>query len=303
MKRLPLSPHGPEFSCLAYGLWRLAEDPRGTSTAIVREKIDACLESGITTFDHADIYGLYTCEELFGNALREDPTLRSRMEIVTKCGINVDCPERPGSPVKHYHVGADALVKCLERSLLKLGTDHVDLLLIHRPDWLTSAEDTAEGFDRLLEQGKIRAAGVSNYNVHQFALLNHFLGGRLATNQVEFNPFHVDPLTDGVFDQCQGLGIHPMAWSPTAGGRVFDASLPKGSRLMACLQSLSKKYDGASMDQLLYAWILAVPSQPVCILGTNQPDRIRSAAAATNIQLAREDWYAIWEAAQGREVP
>ncbi|MFM8763436.1 MAG: aldo/keto reductase family oxidoreductase [Spartobacteria bacterium] len=301
--RITLSPKGPNFSRLAYGIWRLAEDPRGSSPSVIREKVDACLEKGITTFDHADIYGLYTCEELFGNMLRESPGLRDSMEIVTKSGINVDCPQRPGPRVKHYNATGKALVRCLEDSLKKLGTDHVDLLLVHRPDCLTSADDTADGLNRLLRDGKIRAAGVSNYNVHQFSLLNARMDQPLATNQVEFNPFHLQPIEDGVFDQCQGLGLSPMVWSPTAGGRVFDPTDSDAIRLSSMLADLSQKYEGATPDQLLYAWVLALPCRPVCILGTNRIDRIQAAAAALDITLAREDWFAIWEAACGREIP
>jgi len=134
MERFKLSPDCPEMSSIAYGVWRLADDPEGASPARVRAKVDVCLESGITTFDHADIYGMYTCEALFGAALAEAPELRERIEIITKCGIVAPCEARPDAGVKHYDVSADAIVACVDRSLANLKTDYIDLLLIHRPD-------------------------------------------------------------------------------------------------------------------------------------------------------------------------
>ncbi|MGH7945102.1 MAG: aldo/keto reductase, partial [Opitutaceae bacterium] len=171
LPRFKLSPDAPEVSALAYGAWRLAEDPVGTSVTRIRQKIDACLENGITTFDHADIYGGYACEGVFGRALAEAPALRDRMEIVTKCGINVPCENRPGVRVNHYDATADAITRCVDRSLRELQTDRIDVLLIHRPDWLTSAEETAHGLIQVMKAGKVRSVGVSNYSTHQFALL------------------------------------------------------------------------------------------------------------------------------------
>src|SRR5688572_21956822 len=171
LPRFKLSPDAPEVSALAYGVWRLGEDPAGTSVARIRQKIDACLESGITTFDHADIYGRYTCEGLFGRVWAETPALRDQMEIITKCGINVPSDNRPGVRVNHYDATASAIERCVDRSLRELSTDRIDVLLIHRPDWLTSAEETARGLLQVMKAGKVRSVGVSNYSTHQFALL------------------------------------------------------------------------------------------------------------------------------------
>ena len=153
LSRFKLSPDGPEVSALAYGAWRLADDAEGTSVARVRQKIDACLESNVTTFDHADIYGGYTCEGVFGRALADAPALRDRMEIVTKCGINVPAEKRPGVRVNHYDVTAAAIERCVDRSLRELHTDRIDVLLVHRPDWLTSAEETARGLLAVVKAG------------------------------------------------------------------------------------------------------------------------------------------------------
>ncbi len=302
MKRFQLAPDGPEVSRLAYGVWRLADDPAGSDVSRVRAKIDACLEAGITTFDHADIYGLYTCEGIFGRALAEAPELRGRMEIITKCGINVPCENRPGVRVAHYDASAAAIERCVERSLRELRTDHVDVLLIHRPDWLTSAEETARGLERVVQAGKVRHVGVSNHSVHQFALLASFLRQPLVTNQVEVNLLHTDAIHDGTLDQCQSRGAHPMAWSPLAGGRLLTGTGEASTRARAALARIAADY-GASAEQIALAWVAALPSEPQVVIGTNRIERIRDAAASTSIVLERQHWYELWEAAKGHKIP
>jgi predicted oxidoreductase len=283
-------------------VWRLAEDPAGTSVPRIRQKIDACLENGITTFDHADIYGRYTCEGLFGRALADAPALRDRMEIVTKCGINVPCDNRPGVRVNHYDVTAAAIERCVDRSLRELRTDRIDVLLIHRPDWLTSAEETAKGLLDVIKAGKVRSVGVSNYNPHQFALLARFLGRAPVTNQIEVSLLRMDGIYDGTLDQCQAADVHPMAWSPLAGGRLFSGGEPDAVRARTALERMARNYD-TSAEQLALAWVAALPSRPQVVVGTNQPDRIRAAACGVQITLERQDWYELWQAAQGRSVP
>jgi predicted oxidoreductase len=302
MKRYRLAPDGPEVSQLAYGLWRLGDDPRGAKTAYIREKIDACLECGITTFDHADIYGLYTCEGLFGRALAESPSLRAKMEIITKCSINVPCENRPGVRVAHYDASAAAIERCVERSLRELRTDYIDLLLIHRPDWLTSAEETARGLAQVVRSGKVRHVGVSNYSVHQFALLEQFLEAPLVTNQVEVNLLHMDAIYDGTLDQCQARGVHPMAWSPLAGGRLLTGSDEAGLRTRAALARIAPEYH-ATAEQLALAWVGMLPSQPQIVIGTNRIERVRAAADSVRITLDRQHWYELWEAAKGHRIP
>ncbi len=194
-------------------------------------------------------------------------------------------------------------MKSLEKSLRFLGTDHVDLFLVHRPDWLTGAEDTANGLNQLLRGGKIRSAGVSNYSAHQFDLLNSRLDQPLVTNQLEFHLLHMDPIHDGTFAQCEKAGVRPMAWSPLAQGRLFDPKNEAAKRLKACAEKLSARYAGATLEQFAYAWIMAHPAKPLPVIGTNKIERIAGAAKACGLTLEREDWYALWEAAQGRKIP
>jgi predicted oxidoreductase len=302
LPRFKLSPDAPEVSALAYGVWRLREDPAGMSVPRIREKIDACLESGITTFDHADIYGGYTCEGLFGRVLADAPALRDQMEIITKCGINVPADNRPGVRVNHYDATASAIERCVDRSLRELCTDRIDLLLVHRPDWLTSAEETARGLLQVMKAGKVRSVGVSNYSTHQFALLARFLGRIPATNQIEVSLLRMDGIYDGALDQCQAAGVHPMAWSPLAGGRLLAGAEPDATRARAALERIGREYK-ATAEQIAVAWVAALPSQPQVVVGTNQPERIRAAARSMQIKLERQHWYELWQAAQGRSVP
>jgi predicted oxidoreductase len=301
--RLPLAATGPAFSRLIYGTWRLLDDAATATPENLLERLHACLELGITTLDTAEIYGLYKVEEFIGKTLRREPGLRDRFEIVTKAGIYVPCEFHPDRKTAHYNTCAARLVKSAEKSLRLLGTDRIDLFLVHRPDWLTSADETAEGLNRLIREGKILHAGVSNYNVHQVELLNSRLDRPLVTNQIEFSLLHMDPIYDGTADQCQRLGMRPMAWSPLAQGRLMNPEDPAAARVHAKAAELTGKYGGASVDQFAYAWLLAHPSQPLPIIGTNKLDRLHAIAKAADLQLEREDWYALWEAAQGQQIP
>ncbi|HEY2574665.1 MAG TPA: aldo/keto reductase [Verrucomicrobiaceae bacterium] len=297
-----IAPHGPQFSRMVFGTWRLLDEPALTAQEINR-RLNACLDCGMTTIDTAEIYGLYEVEEALGKALALSPGLRDKLEIVSKAGIYVPCHFHPEREVAHYNATSERLVKSAEKSLRLLGTDRLDLFLVHRPDWLASGADTAGGLNQLLRGGKIRSAGVSNYNVHQFELLNSLMEQPLVTNQLEFHLLHMDPIYDGTFHQCERLGILPMAWSPLAQGRLFDPKNEAAQRLKACAAKLSAKYGGATLEQFAYAWILAHPARPLPVIGSNKIERILPAAKSCDIKLEREDWYALWEAAQGRKIP
>ena len=286
---------------MVYGTWRLLDTK--PSAQEINRRLNDCLELGITTIDTAEIYGLYEVEKLLGAALGLSPGLRDKLQIITKAGIYVPCAYHPDRRTAHYNATGPRLIKSLEKSLRFLGTDHVDLFLVHRPDWLTRAEDTAAGLNDLVRSGKVRAAGVSNYNVSQLDLLNTKMEQPLVTNQIEFHLLRPEPIHDGTLHQCENLGILPMAWSPLAGGRLFDPNNPAAARLATAAKNMSPRYHGATLEQLAYAWILAHPSHPLPVIGTNKLERLRSAAQADDIVLEREDWYGLWEAAQGRRIP
>jgi predicted oxidoreductase len=301
LPRCQLAPHGPEFSRLVYGTWRILDD--GSTIQDINRRLQRCVELGITTLDTAEIYGMYEVERALGEALALSPGLREKIEIVTKAGIYIPNKYHPERHTAQYNATAERLIKSLDKSLRFLGTDHVELFLVHRPDWLTSADSTAQGLNQLLRDGKIRSAGISNYNVHQVELLNSRLEQPLVTNQIEFHLLHMNPIHDGTLDQCQQQRIRPMAWSPLAGGRLFDQTNEAAVRLAKAAVQMSEKYNGATLEQLAYAWIMAHPSQPLPIIGTNKIERIESAAQAASIQLERQDWYTLWTAAHGHGIP
>lgn len=299
--RIKLAPHAPEFSRLVYGTWRMLDD--GASIQQINARLQRCVELGVTTVDTAEIYGLYRVEAALGKALNLSPGLRDKLEIVTKGGIYVPEPGQPGRKVASYDVTASQLRATVENSLRLLGTDRLELFLVHRPDWLTSIDDTAAGLNALLGSGKIRSAGVSNYSATQFEALNSRMDQPLVTNQVEFHLLQMAPIYDGTLDLCQRLRVSPMAWSPLAGGRLFDSANEASVRLQALARELAQKYEGATLEQLAYAWILAHPSRPLPVIGTNKIERIESAVKAASLALSREDWYALWAAAKGHGIP
>ena len=239
MQHLAIAPDGPEFSRLVYGTWRMLSDQ--PTPQDINRRLNACVELGITTIDTAEIYGLYEVEESLGAAMALSPGLREKLQIVTKAGIYVPCKHHPERRTAHYNAGGERMVKSLEKSLRLLGTDHVELLLVHRPDWLTRADDTAAGLNQLLREGKIRAAGVSNFSAAQFDLLNSRMERPLATNQIEFHLLRMEPIYDGTLAQCEKAGILPMAWSPLAGGRLFDPKSEAAERIARAVHEMAPR--------------------------------------------------------------
>ncbi len=301
--RIHLHPDGPAFSRVAWGAMRINQDVDSQNPRELLRKIEECLEVGVTTFDHADIYGDYNCEALFGAALAEKPTLRPGIELVSKCGIMPVSRQRPERRVAHYNTGRRHIIDSTEASLKNLRTDYLDLLLIHRPDALMDADETAEALNRLRADGKIRHYGVSNFSPWQFDLLQSRLDQPLVTNQVEVSVLRMDALHDGTLDQCQRLRVSPMAWSPLGGNALFMGEDERSRRLRDTLGSVANELGAQGIDQVALAWVLRHPSRPLPVLGTNRIARIRTLAAAIGLRLDRQQWYAIWEASAGHRVP
>jgi predicted oxidoreductase len=226
--------------------------------------------------------------------------LRGRMQLITKCGIKLISPERPTHAIKSYDTTAAHVIASVETSLRALRTDHIDLLLIHRPDALMDPDALAETFRRLRAAGKVLHFGVSNHSPSQLALLQRRLP--LATNQIELSPLCSSALTDGTLDQCLDLGLRPMIWSPLAGGRLFNTGDAQVDRVHAVLHALGQRY-GTSAATLAYAWILRHPSRPIPIAGSRRIDALQEAIAAFDVKLSTEDWYRVLEASTGHPVP
>ena len=293
--RLMHNPAG--LSPVIAGAWRLAEWQWTAQQRLAW--IEANLDIGVTSFDHADIYGGYSVEALFGEALALRPALRSRLQLVSKCGIKLVAPARPGHQVKHYDSSAAHVRASVAQSLQALRTDHLDLLLIHRPDALADFDELADSFEALRLEGKVRCFGVSNFAPHQLAPLHRRLA--LATHQIELSPLHLDPLHDGVLDQCQDLGLRPMIWSPLAGGRLFTADDERARRVRQALQTMAAELQ-VSVTTLVIAWLQRHPSQPLPILGSRRIEVARDAMAALALRLDAQQWWRIWTAATGHEV-
>jgi len=278
---------------LALGTMRLLDWRRGPGD--LADFLERVANAGVAVLDTADIYGAGAVEPALGEALRAQPRLRSRFRIVGKCGIRLVSAAPPRVAVKHYDTSRAHLTTQVERSLRNLGTDHLDLLLIHRPDPLMDAEEVADAAAGLLGAGKIRAFGVSNFPSAQVELLQSRLPAPLAANQLEASLWHPQPWLDGTLDQAQRLGLLPMAWSPLGGGRPASAALQAALiRQGAAL--------GLVPSQVALAWLARHPAQIMPVLGTGRIERIHQAVAAMSQVLDRESWFDLLEAATGHPV-
>ena len=264
------------------------------------EWLNACIECGVSSFDHADIYGGYSVEALFGEALALNPALRKHMQLVSKCGIQLISAARPEHRVKAYDTSAAHIERSVEQSLRALRTDYLDLLLLHRPDPLLDADAVAEVFQRLQRVGKVLAFGVSNFTPMQFSLLHSRVP--LVTNQVECSPLHLGPLHDGTFDQAQQLRIAPMIWSPLAGGNIFSSDDAAALRVQATLQAVALRFE-VSVATIAYAWLARLPCRPHVIVGSSRMAAMHEALAGQTLHLDAPSWHEIWAAGAGREVP
>ncbi|RFP08034.1 MULTISPECIES: aldo/keto reductase family oxidoreductase [unclassified Duganella] len=288
---------GLSLSRIVAGMWRMNEWQLTPQQRV--SFIEQCLALGVTSFDHADIYGGYGVEALFGVALALQPSLRARMQLVSKCGIKLVNQARPEHTVQHYDTRASHIVASAEHSLRQLGTDHLDLLLIHRPDPLMDFDEIAGAFERLRQAGKVRHFGVSNFSRHQFECLNRRIP--LATNQVEFSPLCVAPLFDQTFDGLQDLGVAPMIWSPLAGGRLFSRDDADGSRVRTAIQKVADELR-RPFGSVVFAWIMQLPSRPLPLTGSGRIQAVAEAVEATQFSLSRSQWFEILRAARGHEV-
>ena len=296
MERIELA-EGLAFSRLVYGMWRLADDG-DTSVKHVDAKINAALDQGITTFDQADIYGGYTAEAVMGTALKANPSLRQHMEIVSKCDIVIDAGRHSGARVKHYDTTAEHINASVDASLSEMGIDEIDVLLVHRPDPLMDHHVTGAALDALVDAGKVRAVGASNFRPWDWNLLQSAMRHPLVTNQIELSLKHSAPFTNGDLAFHQQHGHLVMAWSPLGGGDLMTAA----SELTHRLDSIATRC-GVDRAAVATAFLLAHPAKITPVLGTNNLDRISHISVAETVELDRQDWFCLYEAALGSEVP
>ncbi|HDM8137474.1 TPA: aldo/keto reductase family oxidoreductase [Vibrio harveyi] len=295
------APNGPEFSELVQGYWRAVD--WGMTAQERLSFLKQHIELGITTVDHADIYGNYECEALFGEALALDKSVREQIQIVTKCDINLCGDKTPERKINHYDTSAAHIYQSVNNSLERLNVDEIDVLLIHRPDVLMDADEVAEAFSELHKVGKVKHFGVSNFTPRQFELLQSRLSKPLVTNQVEINPLNFEVAHDGTLDQMQTLRVRPMVWSCLGGGSIFTGDTEQAVRVRNELEMIREEVGANSIDEVIYAWVRRLPSKPMPIIGSGKIERVHSAVNALNIELTREQWYRVLVTSKGHGVP
>lgn len=296
MEKIYLSDSGPKVSQAVYGFWRW-EDTSATGVATLEKIVNFCLDLGINTFDHADIYGGYQCEELFGNVLKQKSFKREDVVLFTKCGVNIPHSNRPGIRVKHIDTSASHIVKSIENSLKKLRTDYVDIFLLDQLDPLSDLEETSLTLERLRGSGKIRNIGVANFSVFQHQLLASYLKVPIVTNHIELNLLNTTALDNGQLDYIKQRYMRPLAAAPLAGGRIENGTDEVAVRVHYKLESLSKKY-GANIESIAVAWLVKLGALP--LIGTTSEQRIKNIVNAFDVDLDRQDWYELYHASKGK---
>lgn len=275
-----------------WGVW-----DKNLTTKEMENMIQICVENKITTFDHADIYGGYTTEADFGKAFKASKISREKLQLITKCGIQMIAESRTNK-IKHYDYSKEYIIWSVEESLKKLKTDFVDVFLLHRPSPLMQADEIAEAVEKLKAEGKIVDFGLSNFTSSQTELIRQKT--EVSYNQVQFSATHYEAMVDGSLDYMQTHGIRPLSWNPL--GTVFREDTKKTRRLKKLLADLVQKY-GFGSDTLLLAWILKHPSGVIPIAGTVNIARIQALMKAVELQMDKEDWFAIWTESMGDDVP
>ena len=290
-----------KISRLVHGQWRMADwKMNGKEILNLTEQV---IELGITTFDNADIYGDYACEELFGNALSLKKELRKDIQIITKCGIQLISNKYPKRKVQHYDYSYKHIIASVESSLKKLHTDYIDLLLLHRPAPFFNPEEVAKAFSILKNNGKVLHFGVSNFNIIQFEMLNAHTDEKLITNQVEISPFCLAHFDNGNMDFFLKERIVPMAWSPLAGGSFIDPKSEKEIRIVQALKEVAEELNSKSIDKIMYSWLLNHPASIIPIIGSGKIERIKNAIDSLDIEMNLEQWYKIYIASKGEPLP
>ena len=277
---------------MTWGIWG-----KNCTTEEMITLMNSCLENGITTFDHADIYGGYTTEKDFGKAFGESKIDRKNIQLISKCGIQM-ISENRNNKIKHYSYSKDYIIASAEQSLKHLQTDYLDLLLLHRPSPLMQADEIAEAVEKLKISGKILDFGVSNFTPSQCNLIE--TKTKINYNQIEFSITNLEPMLDGSLDHMQINRITPMCWSPL--GTVFRKEDEQSQRIQKTANELASKY-GVSNDIILLSWILKHPAGILPVCGTADKNRLSKLMQATTVEMELEDWFSLWTASTGKDVP
>lgn len=276
-----------------WGLW-----DKNLNTREMNHLIHLFYENGITSFDHADIYGGYTTETSFGKAWADSKIAREKVQFISKCGIQYVAESRPENKIKHYEYSKEYIISSVENSLKNLQTDYLDVFLLHRPSPLMRANEIAEAVEKLKADGKILSFGVSNFTASQTALIQSKT--EVSFNQIQFSATHHDAMLDGSLDFMELHKIQPMAWNPL--GVAFRENTDQTFRLRQLLAKLVEKY-GVGADIILLAWVKQHPANILPVAGTINVSRIQQLMKAQTLVLDTQDWFAIWAEPMGHRVP
>jgi predicted oxidoreductase len=294
MEKIYLSDSGPKVSPAIYGFYRWNTDEININK--MESIVDLCLELGINTFDHADIYGGYQCEEMFGDIVKSKRIKREEIVLFTKCGVNLPDPGHPDIRVKYYDTSREHIVRSLENSLRKLRTDYIDIFLLNQLDRLSNLEETALTLQKLKDSGKVKNIGVVNFSVFQHQLLSSYLRTAIVTNHIELNLLNTSALENGQVDYIKQRYMRPLATAPLAEGRIAHGTDEAAVRVRKKLEELAPKY-GADIESIAVAWLVKLGALP--LIGTTNEQRIKSVVKAFLINLERQDWYELYAASRG----
>ncbi len=290
-----------DLSRIVHGHWRLVDWNLGPKD--LDKLIGQVLDLGITTFDHADIYGDYSCEKIFGSVVKRNPDIRQKIKLITKCGIILPSDKFPQHKTHHYDYSFDHIIKSVENSLENLQTDFIDLLLLHRPAPFFNPKEVARAFRKLFEDGKVLHFGVSNFNPAQYEMLNKHCDQNLVTNQIEISPYCLEHFLNGSIDFCLKEDITPMAWSPLAAGRFTHSQNEREMKIQSVLTEVATELGVEEIEKIMYAWLLSHPAGIIPVVGSGKLERIRLAAESLAIRLNLDQWYKIYVAANGKPLP
>jgi len=294
MEKIYLSDSGPKVSPAVYGFYRWDEVKNTSKT--MEQVIDLCLELGINTFDHADVYGSYQCEELFGKVIAQKSFKREDIVLFTKCGLRLPHKGRPEVRVKHYDTSRKHILESVDNSLRNLNTDYIDIFLLNQLDPISNLEETAYTLEQLKDSGKIKNIGVANFSVFQHQLLASYLHKPIVTNHIELNLLNTSALQNGQMDYIKQRYMHPLVSAPLAEGRVAIGTDAKAVKIRTKLLEMSAKYNDADIESLAVAWLVKLGAIP--LVGTTDRNRIRNIADAFKIDMDRQDWYELYAASR-----
>lgn len=294
MDKIYLSDSGPKVSPAVYGFYRWRDGEANYSS--IEGIVNLCLELGINTFDHADTYGGYQVEKIFGEVIRQRSVRREDIVLFTKCGLNIPHPSRPDIRVKYYDTSREHILNSLDNSLRNLRTDYVDVFLLNQLDPLSNLEETAITLEKLKDSGKVKNIGVVNFSVFQHQLLSSYLRIPIVTNHIELNLLNTSAFDNGQVDYIKQKYMRPLATSPLAEGEIATSNEKVPLLVRRKLEELAPKYH-ANFESLAVAWLIKLGALP--LIGTTNHDRIRNIVNAFTIQLDRQDWYELYTASRG----